>query len=254
MAFADAPIHQGLLHRRRRIQQAHRVGDRHAALADARGDHLVRHLEFLCQVLVGFGFLDRVQVGALDVFDQRQLEQLLVRGVTDDHRDGLQPGLARGLQTALARDQDVHPVLSGGHNQRLDHPMLADGGGKVFQLIQVEFFTGLARVALDRVDGNMADAAAISRRHLSRRDEGFKSLAESCTFRHECSLFNASQQSCLWPAVVIHSCRRSPRRFAAVPLPGLHRPARQRTWVNRPKWEVHTKALRPGGCCAARCS
>ena len=54
-------------------------------------------------MLVGLGLLDRIQIRSLDIFDQRQLKQLLVGGVADYHRDGFQSRLPGGLQTALAR-------------------------------------------------------------------------------------------------------------------------------------------------------
>jgi hypothetical protein len=52
------------------------------------------------------------------------------------------PAFARGLQTAFARDQDVDPIFAGGHNQRLDHSMLADGGGQVLQFFMSNFSRG----------------------------------------------------------------------------------------------------------------
>ena len=58
------------------LQQPQEVGDRAAVLADGRGDLVLRQPELVRQPLIGQRLVDRVQVLALDVLDERQLEQL----------------------------------------------------------------------------------------------------------------------------------------------------------------------------------
>ena len=57
-------------------------------------------------MLVGLGLFERVQVGALDVFDQRQFEVLAVAGLAHDDWHLFQAGLPGGLQTTFPCDQD----------------------------------------------------------------------------------------------------------------------------------------------------
>ena len=57
----------------RQPQQPHVVGDRRAILADGGRDRFLRQLEFVGQPPVGLRFFDRIQIVALDVFDERDL-------------------------------------------------------------------------------------------------------------------------------------------------------------------------------------
>ena len=100
----SAPDARSFLHFRRQFEQPHVVGDRRAVLADAGGDGLLRQVEFVGQAPVGLRFLDRIQILALDVFDQRDLEHLVVGDVAIDDGDLEQAGALRGAPPALAGD------------------------------------------------------------------------------------------------------------------------------------------------------
>ena len=66
------------------VSEAQRVGDVAAALADHLGQLLLGITEALDQIVITGRLLDGVKVAALHVFDQRNLEQLLVAQLTDD--------------------------------------------------------------------------------------------------------------------------------------------------------------------------
>jgi hypothetical protein len=150
----------------------------------------MRQLEFLGKLMVGLRFLDRVQVGALDILDQRQFQQLLVCCVTDHHRHCFQPCLTCGLQTAFACDQCVGSIFTWRNYQRLDHAMLTNRSSKVFQLIRIEFFARLARVALDRFNRDLCDTTLPAGRLLTCGNEGIESFTEAGAWGHDCvSLF-----------------------------------------------------------------
>ncbi len=74
VALADAAIHDGLARLGSQLQQAERIRDRDPALPDLARDGLVREPEAVDQLAVGGRFLDGIQVRALDVLDQRQLQ------------------------------------------------------------------------------------------------------------------------------------------------------------------------------------
>src|SRR6185369_2994093 len=94
------------LHGIRQAEQAERVGDRRTALADAGGDLLLREPVGVDQVPVRLGLLERRQVLALDVLDDRELEALFrTTTLPHDDRDALEPRLRGGPQTSLPRDQ-----------------------------------------------------------------------------------------------------------------------------------------------------
>ena len=67
--------HQSL-HRFRQRQKPQRVGDVAAALADLLGHLFLGVAEALHQFVIGGRLLDRVQIGALDIFDDGDLERL----------------------------------------------------------------------------------------------------------------------------------------------------------------------------------
>jgi hypothetical protein len=91
--------------RLRQLEQADRVGHRRAILADPVGDLVGGQRELLDQPLVGQGLLDRVQVGALEVLDQRALE-----GLARCRRPGSPPG-RRGVPARCAARQRRSPAI-----------------------------------------------------------------------------------------------------------------------------------------------
>ena len=72
----------------RQSEQAHEVRDRTAILADCCRDLILRQREVFSETLIRERFIDRVQVLALKILDQSELEQLLVtlRDISDDDR------------------------------------------------------------------------------------------------------------------------------------------------------------------------
>ena len=60
------------------FEQADEVRDGAAVLADRRGDLFLREGELIGQPLISDRFVQRIEVLALDVLDQRELEQLLI--------------------------------------------------------------------------------------------------------------------------------------------------------------------------------
>ncbi len=73
------------------------------ALADPLGDLLVREAEALLQGAVGLGLFDRIQVGALEVLDQGELEQLAIVLDLADHDRHRRPGRRAAPRATAAR-------------------------------------------------------------------------------------------------------------------------------------------------------
>lgn len=95
------------------LQQTQTVADGGACLADAEGDVVLRHVEFSRQAAVGAGLFHRVEVLALDILDDRQLQGLAVVDVAHHHRDGGQAGQLGGAETPLAGDQLIVGAVCG---------------------------------------------------------------------------------------------------------------------------------------------
>jgi hypothetical protein len=126
MALGDLAADDAVADLGFQLEQPERVGNRHPVLADAAGDFVLGVAVLLDQPAVGRGLLDGIKVRALDVFDKRQFQQLDIRRLADDDRDGCQPGQPRGLQPALPGDELVTARSVAGDDQRLDDAVLAD--------------------------------------------------------------------------------------------------------------------------------
>ncbi len=152
--FAQIPASQRLTHRGRKLEQSQRVADAGPALADVPGHLVVRQAEVLDELPITLGRLERIEVLALEVLDQRQLETLTLVRQTDDHRDRRQAGQARRLQAALAGDEKVSAAVGRRRDeQRLQHAVLANRGGQFVQLPARDFTPRLPWVGADLVHG-----------------------------------------------------------------------------------------------------
>ena len=104
VALADEALRDGVLDRLARVEQAHRVGDARTGAADLLGDLLLGQPELAHEAPEGARFLERVEVGPLDVLDEGQLQLLAVGcGAPDDGRDAREAGEARGAAGVARR-------------------------------------------------------------------------------------------------------------------------------------------------------
>ena len=138
------------------LEQAEEVGDRGAVLAGALGHLLLGEAEIAGEALVGAGLLDRVEVLALEVLDDGDLHRLLVGDLADDGGDGGFAGALGGEPAALAGDElEASGVLADGDG--LDDAGDLDGVGEFVEGDFVEVGAGLVGIAVDELDGNVAD-------------------------------------------------------------------------------------------------
>ena len=142
--------------------QPQRVGDVAAALADDAGDVAVRIAVVSAELGVALRFLERVEVGALDVLDDRQFERFAIADIDDDDRHFVQAGALRGAPPPFAGD-DLVGVGDARHrpdDHRLDDAALADRGGEFVEFVVAERFARVARVRPQEFDRRAARAAA----------------------------------------------------------------------------------------------
>ena len=134
VAGAELARPHQVLHALGQLQQAQRVGEMAAALADDLGEVLLRVAVAVHQELVPLPFLDRVQVLALDVLDDGDLDRFLVGQRADDHRHVMQIGELRRAPAALAGDDLIGVARRRPDHERLHQPALADRGRKLLEL------------------------------------------------------------------------------------------------------------------------
>jgi len=129
MAHVEPPFHQHLLHRRGEVEQPQQVRGGAARAADRRRGLLVREGEFADQPLHALRLLERIEVLALDVLDQRHRQRRLVRHVAHGDRHLGQPGHLPPREAALAGN-DLVAVAAGRPDQdRLNDSLRLDRFG-----------------------------------------------------------------------------------------------------------------------------
>ena len=136
------------------LEQPLEVGDRRAILADRGRNPFLGQVELVGETPVGKRLLNRVQILALDVFDQRHFEQRLLgawRDVAHHHRHAQQPGDFRGAPAAFAGD-DLESIADLAHHDRLDDAVGADRLRELLQPRIVDIAARLKVVRLEAID------------------------------------------------------------------------------------------------------
>src|SRR5690606_18848390 len=119
------------------VQQAQQVRDMAAAFVERLGQTFLRVAETVHQLAEGGGLFDRVQIGALDVFDQRDLEHLGIVKFPDQDRQLMQLRNLGSAPATFARD-DLVEIGFGRvrpNDQRLQDTAATQGSGQLVQRI-----------------------------------------------------------------------------------------------------------------------
>src|SRR5439155_20050569 len=142
-------------------------------------DLIVRQTEFVGQALVRSRFVDGIEILALDIFDERQLEDLPIRVdwyVAHNDRHLEQARALRGAPSALARDDSIE-IANPLHQNRLNDAVLLDGPCELVELCIIHPGARLLLVGREQIDVNFNRAMA---RRLRRvRNERAQSFSES---------------------------------------------------------------------------
>src|SRR5579864_4865491 len=165
------------LDRGARAEQPERLRHRDAVLAEPLGDLLVGQSEFIDQSAQSARFLDRVEVGALQILDQAEHQLLIVCGRrADDRGQGGQSGEPRGSPPTLAGDELV-AIGQAADEDRLQHTMEPDRFGKLAERLGVEPGADLLVRGTDLIDrDHLRHHRLAFARH---RDQCIESAAES---------------------------------------------------------------------------
>ncbi len=150
------------------VEQPHSVRDVGAAASNPLGQDDAGHAQVVEQDGERSGLLDRAEVLADDVLDQRELERPgLVKRVVDEGRDGRLAREFGGAPPALSRDQLI-AILDRPDDDRLQDPALPD---RVRQRRQRRLIEALAR--LSRIRPNLRDRD-VAKPAGDLRDAGYR--------------------------------------------------------------------------------
>lgn len=114
----------------------------------------MRATEVVEKLLVGRRLLQRVQLGAVEILEERIAEEVGVRSFSDDRRNGGETGKLRCAPASLTHD-DLVGAADRSDDDRLQHADLTDRGGKLRQVFFVEDRAGLARVRNDEAERHL---------------------------------------------------------------------------------------------------
>ena len=154
--IGDTGDRPGVAHRQRarrevvsdlggQAQQPQVVGDGRAVFADGGRNRFLRELQFVGQAAIRLRFLDRIQVFALDVFDQRDREQVGVGDVANDDRHLEKACALCGAPAPLASD-DLVTAVDQAHEDRLNDAVAADRLRELFEPPLIDLLARLPRV------------------------------------------------------------------------------------------------------------
>ncbi len=132
--------------------QPQTVGNITAAFADHTGDIVLAVAEIADQRAIAFGFFERIEVRALHILDDRELQRFFVSRFDDDDRDFMQTGTLRRAPAAFAGD-DLVSVGGTTHRtceDRLNDASLTQRGDKLVELGVGEHAPRIARIGPQR--------------------------------------------------------------------------------------------------------
>src|ERR1700732_3229078 len=157
-----------------------------AALADHLGKIGLRIEELIAEPLVAGRFLERIEVGSLDVFDDRELERLPVVGLEADNRHFMQSGALRRPPAPLSGDDfvAVRSTRHGAREKRLNDAFFLDRGGQLVEAVLAEIPPRVAWVGAEKFDRNflLAAHARGGGKRLRAAEQGGKTAPEPRRF------------------------------------------------------------------------
>jgi hypothetical protein len=119
-----------------------------AALTDDFGKIGLGMVEFIEELFIARRFLERVEVAALNVFDDREFERLTVVGLDADHRHLMQSGALRRPPPPLSGDnlECARETRHRAGEKGLDDAFLLDGGGQLSEFLFTEIPAGITGI------------------------------------------------------------------------------------------------------------
>ena len=166
-----------------KLEQPQEIRDRRAILSDGLSDLFLCQQKLVGQTPVGERFIDGVQVFALDVFDERHLEERSIiarRDLPDHDRNFQETGLLRGAPTPLAGD-DLKSFADVPDDDRLNDAVRFDRSREIVEARVIDVAARLERVGRESIDVEFNRPGARFRRG---RDEGAQAFTESWAFFH----------------------------------------------------------------------
>ena len=138
-------------------QKAHQVGNMASGFSNNFRYFSLCISEIFYQLPVAVSLFNYIQVGALNIFNQRHFIGFLIAKATDDRWHIMQLCHLGSAPAALASNQfiPIRLVVMGSHKNGLHKTLAADGVSQLFQRGNVEPAAGLPGPGIDPFDRNI---------------------------------------------------------------------------------------------------
>ena len=124
VALGQSPVGDRGLDARCEVEQAECVRDRRAGTPDTGREAILGEPEFVDELAIGIGGLDRVEILSLEVLDQGELELIAIGELANESRDAVETGRLGRPEAPLTGDELV-AVDRLRHEDRLKDAVLA---------------------------------------------------------------------------------------------------------------------------------
>src|SRR5437016_535461 len=114
-----------------------------ATLANRIGELLLGVVELLEKLRIGPCFFKRIEIGALDILDERDFQGLAIREFTNEHGQFMDAGPLGSAPAAFTGDDFIFALASWPDNERLQKTLFPDGFRQLVELVVKE---ALARI------------------------------------------------------------------------------------------------------------
>jgi hypothetical protein len=147
-------VGEGLLDEWLEVEQPKRVRDGGSGPADARSDLVLSQPEFVGELPIRVCFLHGVEVGTLDVLDERDGQLVSFCHLADDGRDVVQAGHLSCAYPTLAGHELV-AIQDLGDQHRLENAVYGDASGQRFEGLLLQALARLIWVSADPRDRDL---------------------------------------------------------------------------------------------------
>lgn len=161
MSRAQAPFFNKLANRLIETQQTQSVADRYAVFTCALRCFFLCQMKFLDQPVERGGLLDGIQILALQIFDECDLDGFLIRDVMHDRRDAVQAGKLRCAPTAFAGKEFVTLRPFPAHDDGLNDASLANGIRELIERFRRKSGARLVGARVHEINVNLQHAACL---------------------------------------------------------------------------------------------
>ena len=185
VALGQSPVGDRGLDPRREVEQAKCVRDRRAGPPDAGREAVLGEPEFVDELAIGIGRLDRVEILSLEVLDEGEFELIAIGELAHESRDAIETGGLGRPKAPLTGDELV-AVDRLGHEDRLKDAVLGDARRERGKTVRIEPLARLMRIGLDP-GGRDLERPWLSGAPLrdQRREAAAESLGAIRSNRHE---------------------------------------------------------------------